>query len=1349
MEEDRTSHPEKMIYPNAIETIEFADGSSYNMEEIEASRILPQTDGDDYIYGREQDNRYNLSGNDTVIDNGGNDTYYSTDGDQYIIDYANENEPNRDDFDSYEEYEEYLKNYDGHDTYHLGSGNDTITDNSAGNDLVYAGAGNDTIKMSGNSKSEIYGEDGDDVIDVSGEETVISGGAGNDTITLRYTDATYLFGLGDGQDIIYSDNDSRFTDTIKFGEGITWEMLEFEKQDIVVSGEHEWNQVTQHNMVIKIKGTDDQITIVNWFGDDNDPHNDYDHKIEKFILADGTTFTQDDIIVELMNRSYIEGSDDAESLVGSADNDLFEGKAGNDILTDSFTSNDTYYFKSGDGNDTIIDNGGDDTVYLQDIKSITLEKHSDDMMILYGDNDSITIKDWEKSYDNHIETIKTSDGKIYKNLNELVDNYYGSNQNNTIIGNNKNNLISGLEGNDTITGGAGNDTLYGGLGNDTYLFNRGDGEDIIIETDFGEQYIDKVIFGSDITSDDVLFDKIDNDLVISIINTNDKLVIKDSNINTSNRIEQFIFEDGTIIDGSEFYKVTYDTIVGGESSDTYIFNLGDGVNTIIETGSTYNYIDKISFGSGITLDNIRFTKSGNDLIVSIVGTTDKIIIKDSNINPENRIEQFVFQDGTIVDGSKFYELSVDNKHNVAYTDFSFPDKNSISPYIDRTYYDHGSVSSNFYFDANRNLVEETYYEENGEISTKRLYTYNEDGTLKTMDDGENLHSYTYSSGLRTDSITSKSDNSYVGKILTYYNSNNLVTKEDTYSEDNKLLYTSSYTYDSSNKLLNMIEKEVIYNSDGTSKQQNKFMQEYTYNDDGKVAYYFEYGWFKKANGSYTKYTAVQDNYQYNSYGQTSEITHHIGYMNENEEYVKYKDEIKFTYDGLNKLSTKVTESGYRVNNVWQMHMSEKVTYEYDEETGLLSKETVDVGYQNNGSWATKTSQVYTYEYNLQGMLTEKIRTDYTLQSNGSYSTVVAQRVVNTYDEETGRLILTNTYEGSNLTESLKYEYVYDDNGNLLSQKLYNGIISNNQANSYEFVKEVAMNYNNKLYGDYDNNALYGGDFDDYLKGEGGSDTLYGGLGNDTLDGGANRDVMIGGKGNDTYYVGNATDKIIEYEDEGIDTVLSDITYQLKDNVENLTLIGDRADTRALGNNVGNTIIGNAVNNELLGYVGNDYLYGGAGNDTLYGGANDDTLVGGTGDDFLSGSTGSDIFVFNKGDGIDTVQEYAGSDDTILLGDDISKDTIAIYKDNEDLIIDYGDNLGTDRITVLNQCGTDSSKYVERVQLNDGSYLSNSDINALIQNMTAYAANNDIQISSINDVKNNADLMNLVAVAWHS
>lgn len=1222
--------------------------------------------------------------------------------------------------------------------------------------MITGSTGNDTINGTANA----------DFIFTTGGNDTITMGKGNDVVVNQTGNTIYKFNEGDGQDVIY---DYAGTDKIVLG----------------YSKDRTLYRRVGGDLILKFKNSTDTLTIKDWFAVEG-------NRTETIEFSTGETATIQDILTRATSSQVTNSADnifgtdgndtihsyDGDDFVSTgAGNDVIYGGLGNDIMVGG-DGNDKYYVETPD--DRVIENANEgvdsiwascsyelpdnvEKLYLHELGGAINGRGNDmDNKIVGNDYDNIldgkagTNDLWGgKGDDTYIINASNANDTCHEGENEGNDTIKasitytitranienliltgtddidgrGNKLGNYIEGNSGSNVLRGVNGNDTLYGGGGVDSLYGGVDDDTYILDN----DTTLIKEMANEGNDTVL----------------SSISYTLTNNVENLTLTgNENLNaTGNTLDNVI--NGNSADNILEGKKGNDTISGGEGNDTYVFNRGDGEDTIIETGSTYSYIDKLSFGTGITIDDVRFNKSGNDLIVSIAGTNDKVIIKDSNINPDNRIEQFVFQDGTVVDGSKFYELSVDNSHNEAYVDFSFANTNSVSPYIDRTYYAHGSLSSNFYFDANRNLVEETYYEETGEISSTRVYTYNEDGTLSTMDDGENLHSYTYSSGLRTDTITSKSDNSYAGKILTYYNSNDLITKEDTYSEDDKLLYTSSYTYNSDNKLLNMLEKEVLYNSDGTSRQQNKFMKEYTYNDEGKVAYYFEYGWFKKANGSYTKYTAVQDNYTYNNYGQTESITHHIGYMNENEEYVKYKDEITFTYDGLNKLSTKVTESGYRVNNVWQMHVSEKVTYEYDEETGLLSKETVDVGYQNNGSWTTKTSQVYTYEYNLQGMLTEKIRTDYTLQSNGSYSTVVTQRVVNTYDEETGRLILTNTYEGSNLTESLKYEYVYDDNGNLLSQKLYNGIISNNQANSYEFVKEVAMNYNNKLYGDYDNNALYGGDFDDYLKGEGGSDTLYGGLGNDTLDGGANRDVMIGGKGNDTYYVGNATDKIIEYEDEGIDTVLSDITYQLKDNVENLTLIGDRADTRALGNNISNIIIANSVNNELKGFGGNDYLYGGAGNDTLYGGANDDTLVGGTGDDFLSGSTGSDIFVFNKGDGIDTVQEYAGSDDTILLGDDISKDTIAIYKDNEDLIIDYGDNLGTDRITVLNQCGTDSSKYVERVQLNDGSYLSNSDINALIQNMTAYAANNDIQISSINDVKNNADLMNLVAAAWHS
>ena len=83
----------------------------------------------------------------------------------------------------------------------------------------------------------------------------------------------------------------------------------------------------------------------------------------------------------------------------------------------------------------------------------------------------------------------------------------------------------------------------------------------------------------------------------------------------------------------------------------------------------------------------------------------------------------------------------------------------------------------------------------------------------------------------------------------------------------------------------------------------------------------------------------------------------------------------------------------------------------------------------------------------------------------------------------------------------------------------------------------------------------------------------------------------------------------------------------------------------------------------------------------------------------------------------------------------------------DLVVDYGETIGQDRIVVLGQANSANS--VEKVQLSDGTYLSNTDINQLIQTMTAYAQANSIELSSVNDVKNNQELMNLVTTAWHS
>lgn len=109
--------------------------------------------------------------------------------------------------------------------------------------------------------------------------------------------------------------------------------------------------------------------------------------------------------------------------------------------------------------------------------------------------------------------------------------------------------------------------------------------------------------------------------------------------------------------------------------------------------------------------------------------------------------------------------------------------------------------------------------------------------------------------------------------------------------------------------------------------------------------------------------------------------------------------------------------------------------------------------------------------------------------------------------------------------------------------------------------------------------------------------LVGSSAADRLDGGAGADTMRGGAGSDTYVVDNVKDVIFELFNEGTDRVLSQVSYTLSDNVENLTLTTSLA-LSGTGNALANVIIGNAGANVLDGRGGADTLTGGAGNDTF-------------------------------------------------------------------------------------------------------------------------------------------------------
>ena len=191
-----------------------------------------------------------------------------------------------------------------------------------------------------------------------------------------------------------------------------------------------------------------------------------------------------------------------------------------------------------------------------------------------------------------------------------------------------------------------------------------------------------------------------------------------------------------------------------------------------------------------------------------------------------------------------------------------------------------------------------------------------------------------------------------------------------------------------------------------------------------------------------------------------------------------------------------------------------------------------------------------------------------------------------------------------------------------------------------------------VFGNAGGDEIYSGSGNDVIYGGSGGDTIKSGNGDDYLDGGTGADLLFGGLGDDTYVVDDENDLVFESISSaagGFDTIISDISLSLPDNIEAIEVIGE-ADLNIEGNALDNILIGNIGSNNLAGGDGNDVLVGGAGNDVLDGSYGRDQMLGGEGDDTYYVDSRSDIVTEGFDNGYDIV--YAAV--TTVLSSNVEK-----------------------------------------------------------------------------------------------
>ena len=538
------------------------------------------------------------------------------------------------------------------DTIIGGAGNDDI-DGFQGADVL-RGEGGDDHLIGSQGNDVLYGGAGDDYLGGAEDADQMIGGAGND----RY-------GVGELGDVV-TELPGEGSDTVEV-EGLT----EYTLPDHI-----EVLRLTSNGQVPVLRGTGNSL---------------------------------DNLLKGNFYNNVLEGLDGNDTLWGGERNQ-FVGPNADELR--GGTGDDTYYFEAFNGTATIDDvsTAGElnalrfgasirpsDLAFIVSGGQLTIAvPTTGDQVILAGfdpTNQAGSLVTGRVEFTGNQDQV-VSDFQIA--LEELLDQMRGTETNDVLTGTSGVDAIKAGAGDDQITGGAGNDILMGGAGSDTYLWNIGDGIDLIDDRRAPGD-VNRVVFGAGIDPGIVGLESNGGGDTLTVRVGNEGLVL----MGAFASIDEFQFFDGatltfqdlldrgvdvvgssgTPFGGVEFLSGTFandrmlglggddelfggggndtltggagdDYLQGGEGADTYVFRLGDGFDEIddaVEFIGGQSVDNRILFGAGITLADLSFVEINQTIRKILVGSNGDGLLLPNFVDFLPGLSTISFADGLTLD----------------------------------------------------------------------------------------------------------------------------------------------------------------------------------------------------------------------------------------------------------------------------------------------------------------------------------------------------------------------------------------------------------------------------------------------------------------------------------------------------------------------------------------------------------------------------------------------------------------------------------------------------------------------------------------------------------------------------